>query len=143
MFKTHPLDTSLNAHIFAVRKDNLFKFSVIVHISLVFLFFAKIPLLTFIAIRSPLSDLCPYVFFRQKKVQMNHQLNLFLKGQGLEGMSLLKPVVNDSHKSQIHLTPHRHQIQMMYHSLRCTRKTEKLRQENRQDQNHQRKVPNK
>ena len=60
------LYTSLNAHFFAVRKDNLFKFLVIVHISLVFLSVQK-TLLIFIAIRSLLSDLGPYVLVVKDK----------------------------------------------------------------------------
>ena len=54
MFKLN-VYTSLNAHIFGICKYNLFKFSV-VGLS----FCVKILLLTFIAIRSLLSDLGPY-----------------------------------------------------------------------------------
>ena len=49
--------TSLNAHIFVICKDNLLKFSVIVHNSSV-----NTLILTFIARRSFLSDLDSFVF---------------------------------------------------------------------------------
>ena len=55
--------TSLNAHFYAICKDNLFKFSVI-GLS----FCIKILLLTFIAIKSLLSDLCPFVFECHHKI---------------------------------------------------------------------------
>ena len=58
MFKTHRL-SSLKAHIFAVCKDNLFKFFSNCSHKLGLSFSVKIPLLNFIAIRSLLSDLGP------------------------------------------------------------------------------------
>ena len=55
--------TSLNAYIFVICNDDLFKFSVIVHNSYVF-FSVNISLLPFIARRSLLSDLGSYAFFK-------------------------------------------------------------------------------